>query len=369
MADLAREPLPDRAELDTRRERLAKRRTNLSRARALLDSLTTNAAASGPAGPAPPDSLSALRAIHSSLAVSSGEVLIQMEDALVRSNRDLHSAFAFELASTFSDSSSDPFTSDAASSHSSLGTPETSYVIAELAIPRLSDLARTPPVALSTVLSHLVHLVRLLALYYKIELPFIPNPNLFEPGRPGVVAAPGWTTGAASNGFACFISRRAKNRSAVTNAGGSTEGPEQSGGRELDRSLREEEERAARTKAIVGGAVALAYDFAWIVWKRGGEHPAGNPEALDDFGALVLKALGGWPKDRYVTLGTAPSLSTDSTSDSATPATSLPALPSRSAKFSLDFAAALKAYSAPAGLGETDPGMADDTAEDGWDLV
>ncbi|KAL8276182.1 hypothetical protein RQP46_011394 [Phenoliferia psychrophenolica] len=300
------------------------------------------------------DSLSTLRATHHSLAEQSREVVLQTEDALVRANVDLVSAYAFELASTFSDSSSDPFTSDASSSTSSLAPSESTYLIAELPIPRLADLANIPAITLSTVLSHLCHLVRLLALYYQIDLPFAPNPNLFEPGRPGVVAAPGWSTGTSSNGFPCFLVPRGKKRSGGTaivgGGGGNTEGTEQSGGRELEGSIRDEEEKAARLKAVVGGAVALAYDFAWIAWRRGWDDLGGNPEVLDDMGALVPKALGGWPKDRI------------------TPTTTPPKVPPRSAKFPLDFAVALRTFTAPSTPGVADS-VPDDTAEDGWDLV
>ncbi|KAK4699071.1 hypothetical protein P7C70_g7193, partial [Phenoliferia sp. Uapishka_3] len=358
-ATKAREDMAaDRTILDKRKDSIAKRRANLTKARSLLDNLTTDGPApSTPTTPAQ-DSLSTLRASHNSLFKSHRQTLLRLEDARANNVRDLITVFDFNLATSYSPSqsaflASDPFrssSSDASSSSiSSLDHSDANYVIADLAIPRVSELSVVPPAALSTVLSHLVHLVRLLAMYYSLELPFTPNPSLFEPGRPGVVAAPGWSTGVSSKGFPCFILRKGK-KGVGGSATGGVEGTEQSGGREFEGSIRDEEEKEERAKAVVGGAVALAFDFAWIAWRRGGEDPGANPEVLDDLGLMVLNALGGWPKDRPL------------------PTQQLPKTVPRSTKFPLDFATVFAHYSAPSLKLVASIGGPDD-AEDGWDIV
>lgn len=54
--------------------------------------------------------------------------------------------------------------------------------------------------------------------------------------------------------------------------------------------MREREKKQDRMKAVVTGAAALAYDLAWIVWKKGAEV---NVNELDDLGSLIAKAVGG----------------------------------------------------------------------------
>lgn len=299
----------DRTELDDRRASLAKRRANLSRARTLLGSLASDAPAV-PSAVAPlPDSLSALRATHTSLLTTHQDVLLRTEETRSILTRELLSVYSFALATSSSPSSSaflasDPFSSSSTTSSSveTITAPGPTYLLAQIALPSLSDLPLLPPQALSAVLSHLLHLTRLLALYYNLDLPFTPNPSLFDPGRPGLVAAPGWATGPPGTpveGFPCFVLPKGTKK-ASGSSGGSSDGPEQSGGREMEGSVRDEEKKEVRVKAVVGGAVALAFDLAWIVWRRGGQSPEGKPEALNDFGALVLKAVGGWPRDRCV---------------------------------------------------------------------
>lgn len=67
-------------------------------------------------------------------------------------------------------------------------------------------------------------------------------------------------------------------------------GGQQSGGRELDSTMREHEKKQDRMKAVVTGAAALAYNLAWIVWKKGAEVSLNE---MDDFGSLIAKAVGG----------------------------------------------------------------------------
>lgn len=42
-------------------------------------------------------------------------------------------------------------------------------------------------------------------------------------------------------------------------------------------------------KAVVGGAVGLAFDLAYIAWRRGADV---SVDELGDLGALVVKAVG-----------------------------------------------------------------------------
>ena len=53
--------------------------------------------------------------------------------------------------------------------------------------------------------------------------------------------------------------------------------------------MREKERREERMKAVVGGSVALAFNLAYLAWRRGAEV---REEELGDLGALVLKAAG-----------------------------------------------------------------------------
>jgi hypothetical protein len=53
--------------------------------------------------------------------------------------------------------------------------------------------------------------------------------------------------------------------------------------------MREKERREDRMKAVVGGAVGLAFDLAYIAWRRGADV---SVDELGDLGALVVKAVG-----------------------------------------------------------------------------
>lgn len=66
-------------------------------------------------------------------------------------------------------------------------------------------------------------------------------------------------------------------------------GGEQSGGREHEGAMREMEKQEERMKAVVGGALGLAYDLAFIASKRGS---AVVESDLSDVGALLAKAVG-----------------------------------------------------------------------------
>lgn len=71
------------------------------------------------------------------------------------------------------------------------------YLLASLPLPKLSQLLSSSPSStahthVEALLSHLVHLIRLLALYEGVSLPFNPLPSCFGPGRAGVRVAVGW---------------------------------------------------------------------------------------------------------------------------------------------------------------------------------
>lgn len=53
--------------------------------------------------------------------------------------------------------------------------------------------------------------------------------------------------------------------------------------------MKEKERVDERLKLVVGGAVALAFDLAFIVWIRGGSVAL---EEVDDLGVLLAKAVG-----------------------------------------------------------------------------
>lgn len=185
-------------------------------------------------------------------------------------------------------------------------------------------------------LSHVLQLVRLLALYAGdgATLAFTPLPSLFGPGKPGLRAAPNISlpadvlasssSSSRGNGaaFPLFAPRASPSASASSSRGEGTDqgrpattttttGAEprrvSSSGRGardgFARTLRDEE----RTKALVCAAVALAYDLLQLAALRGvdvleyalqnaGEGGQGDDEAmyllLDDLGACVTLATG-----------------------------------------------------------------------------
>lgn len=303
--------LADREKLQERRETVTRRRENRKQARVLLDELTSPA----PSSP-PPSSLASLHTAQALIQRQHQALLFRISETRLILTRELLSVYAFgplasnrPLPSPFKSPSSS--TSSASSSSSSvLSTISTihlpTFTLAHLPLPTLSSVPTLTPQHLSAVLSHLLHLTRLLALYYDLLLPFTPLPSLFGPGRPGVRATPGWGEGVPSAGgpgsptWPLFLSR-SKSSSARQDLTTSTMitsqdreggggGGQQSGGRELESTMREREKSRDRMKAVVTGATALAFDLAWVVWKRGAEIGIGE---LDDLGGLVAKAVGG----------------------------------------------------------------------------
>ena len=103
---------------------------------------------------------------------------------------------------------------------------EPTYLLASLPLPKLSQLlssSSSPPSTAHThieaLLSHFVHLSRLLALYEGVSLPFNPLPSCFGPGRAGVRVAVGWGDprgGGVRGGGVNGSASRGSNRSTPT---------------------------------------------------------------------------------------------------------------------------------------------------------
>ena len=214
--------------------------------------------------------------------------------------REMLAVYGFSR-STPSNSTQHSITSSVKSTHSttssssstiSIPRPHATHQLAQLPIPSLSEIHTFAPTVLAASLSHLLHLVRLLALYLEIKLPFTPLPSLFGPGRPGLRAAVGWGDSKLPSTYPLFpATTTSKSKSKLTHFPavlGSTNG-EQSGGREELSLVKEKERVDERLKLVVGGAVALAFDLAFIVWIRGGSVAL---EEVDDLGVLLAKAVG-----------------------------------------------------------------------------
>ncbi|GAA5898475.1 hypothetical protein JCM8208_006994 [Rhodotorula glutinis] len=238
-------------------------------------------------------------------------------------------------------------------------TPPQSYTLSSLPLPPLSSLLSLPSPTLEALLSHLAHLVRLVALYDREALPFAPVMDLFGPGRAGVRAGPGWgiaaavagdEDGAAAGGGGSsarrkgalgtavwplvFGSRRRAGSAAASalgagdgsgdaDANGDDDGDDYfhdpASSRSYARSASTSSSTASaaaaaaatsssggrsstskrstkRAKLVLGGAVALALDFAFLAWAR--ERRAGGAggqwlvDDLDDLGALIRRATG-----------------------------------------------------------------------------
>lgn len=63
---------------------------------------------------------------------------------------------------------------------------------------------------------------------------------------------------------------------------------QQSGGREDDLAIKEAKRKEDRMKAVVGGAVALGFNLAYMAWRRGREVSIGE---IADLGSLVQKVV------------------------------------------------------------------------------
>ncbi|BGP46745.1 hypothetical protein JCM10450v2_002593 [Rhodotorula kratochvilovae] len=401
-------------DLDAQRASLAARRANLSTARSLLTSLSSSSPSTSSLSLS--DSLPALSARLSTL--ESSLAVLQAETTRVRLilARELLAVFAL---SPLERPLADPFlsfpstTTSSRSAYPPTSAPSPFYTLATLPLPPLSALLSLPPTTLEALLAHLAHLARLLALYARVPLPYTPLPGAFGPGRAGVRAAPGWAleySGSAGRRKAggalgaevwplVFGSRKTRREAGA--AAGRAEGddPPSEGEDDLDaRSERSSDasaslsafsssaggagpnttKRGKRANLVLGGAVALALDFAFLAWTRDareGRRRAWRVEELDDLGALVARAAGVVDENE----GAAPALEPGQREDDPEPAS-----------FPLDLRAALAHYTAlalgPTSAPSSQTGMSraaleesgvvvegadgeDEDEDEGWDLV
>ncbi|GAA5836121.1 hypothetical protein JCM9279_002202 [Rhodotorula babjevae] len=367
-------------DLTSRRAALAARRANLSTARSLHSSLSSLSPSTSSLSL--PDSLPALAVRIENL--SNALTALDGETARVRGilKRELLAVVAL---APLERPLADPFLSYPAPSRSLSGVaspaaspsfstatttptrrrtqPSQTYTLSSLPLPPLASLLSLPPPTLEALLSHLAHLVRLVALYDREALPFAPVMGLFGPGRAGVRAGPGWgvaagagtgdedgkAAGAGAGSSArrkgalgtavwplVFGSRRRAGSVAATALGGSDGAGDGSvdadaygDGDDADDYYHASATSYARTsstssstasaaaaaaptsssarsstskrstkraKLVLGGAVALALDFAFLAWAR--ERRAGAAggqwrlDDLDDLGALIRRATG-----------------------------------------------------------------------------
>ncbi|BGP54376.1 hypothetical protein JCM8202v2_001953 [Rhodotorula sphaerocarpa] len=226
-------------QLEKRRQALQARRANLAIARSLLSNLDTQA-----------PSATSLSLLESVPALQARCAALQTElDTLGRDTARTRAILARELVSVYGlrrivveQPLPDPFLT-APLAHSSLDSdsggdssamtrrrappapdpiPPT-YTLASLPLPRLSHLLSALPSTahVEALLSHLTHLVRLLALYEGIALPFTPLPSCFGPGRAGVRVAVGWGASANSGTSASRSPTRVRRRRS-SQGGGTT---------------------------------------------------------------------------------------------------------------------------------------------------
>ena len=291
----------ERLNIEQRRETLARRRTNLENGQSLLRMKSDLSAMDLHPSLLPPDSLAALDRTHEATIAKQVEIAERIESTRHILVREVLAVYGFsrsppshtpDRSITSSSKSSHSLTSASSSTLSIPATHQT-HQLAQLPIPTLSSIHHFPATALAASLSHLLHLVRLLALYLEIKLPFTPLPSLFGPGRPGLRVAIGWGDTKLPSTYPLFpatttLNRKGKSLASFPTVLTTTTG-EQSGGREELSLVKEKERVDERLKLVVGGAVALAFDLAFIVWSRGGQV---SLEETDDLGALLAKAVG-----------------------------------------------------------------------------
>lgn len=154
-------------------------------------------------------------------------------------------------------------------------------------------------------MGNLSHLTKLIALYEQVSLPFSPS---LSAGRIGIRANPGWgldeseseagveswPLGFGSNGKGSSKDGRGEDQSEEEEEGGSEEREK----RERRRG-NSEVSRIKRLKLVLIGAMAIAFDLAYITWVRersteveGTRGRSWKVEDLDDLGKLVRIAAG-----------------------------------------------------------------------------
>ncbi|GAA5975925.1 hypothetical protein JCM10908_005329 [Rhodotorula pacifica] len=404
-------------QLEERRQELASRRANLATARSLLSNLETSVPSASSLSL--PHSIPALQARCASLELALDTLALETARTRAILARELVAVYALRRI-IIEQPLPDPFlTAPLAESTLATGATTTTspffdpsstvatlrarplpppiaptYTLASLPLPRLSHLLSSSPSTAHTeaLLSHLVHLVRLLALYEGVALPFVPLPSCFGPGRAGVRVAIGWGDARGSSSAAtsaadpkaasdsnpsserstptktsrapvpqptlvisegdcfplCYSSRSKRRRrqhdarhpsdedgnnagemtattdegsdaaAAAAARGASVFGPRQRQRKGEGAQNTRGKAASKRTRGVLLGAVAIAYDLAYIAWMReqrggsrlpqqqqqstgaGSSQTAGAPtstdwqdaDLLDDLGGLLMRAAG-----------------------------------------------------------------------------
>lgn len=310
----------DQIKLNERRAGLNKRRSNLISARALLPNSNEQPT---------------LTLEQINLSRNHHSILIQTEETRQILLRELLSVYAFipierVLPSPFKSYSS----SSDSSSISSITSKDLdssnpfhshSHTLATLPLPSLNAISTTPAILLSATLNNLLHLIRLIALYLNISLPFLPLPTLYGPGRPGVKAradisdatyplftSPSSTSTSTSKNKLSNKSKLPSTTSSTSNSNSTSLLSStitalkpiltpQSGGLEDESLYKELERRENRSKAVLSGSIALAFNLAYMCWMRGeefnivdgngGEGVEKGGDELVDLGALIGRLM------------------------------------------------------------------------------
>ncbi|SCV69362.1 BQ2448_2382 [Microbotryum intermedium] len=324
----------DRILLQQRRITLTKRRENLIKARRLLAQISPSHHTA---------TLAQLVSTHQDLLARLEQVsAILTHEALV--------VFAFQSSATPSTIPSlptpvlqgDPFQSTLASTTKTAMTPPLAippapprspeaYTLANLPLPPLSVLPTLPIPYLNALLSHLVHLTRLIAIYYDLQLPFTPIPSLYGPGRPGIkaclsngvvyagveavnTARADETKASASGCWQLFLSSTTASPSSTahilesdesTRCGSKYARPNNTTTRALETWTHLQDGSSRRTRSttftevtvatsqkmrnLMVGIVALAFDWEWIARVRGKGIGEGV-QGLDDWARLIKEA-------------------------------------------------------------------------------
>ncbi|GAA5934973.1 uncharacterized protein JCM15063_003117 [Sporobolomyces koalae] len=263
-----------------------------------------------------------------------------LERAIIAVVHDLETSFAtlssslyqvrkiltLELLTTFSFKTIEPPLADpfilypvSASTRSTPSTPfPPSYSLATVPLPSLSLLPTLPVQSLEALLVNLLHLTRLLALYEGVSLPFTPLPSAFGPGRAGIKPTPAWAISSSSSESSRMTDSKWPLMFGIHDRKGTTsrnrDGQEEDGTefaafeRTTDRSSTSTTKSTTTTssasistkrfKSVMTGAIALAFDLAYICWIRENRDPANQVEQewqitdLEDLGKLILRASG-----------------------------------------------------------------------------
>ncbi|KAK4052780.1 hypothetical protein OIV83_002067 [Microbotryomycetes sp. JL201] len=321
---------------DRKQAQLDKRRDNLKRARSLLDTLSAHTASSlATESETSGETIATIkgrqawiqrqhhvmftRVIETRLILTR-ELLTAFGFAVVQPSRPLPSPFKSPTSSTSSLTSSYTSSPGESLAHVSPAATGPIYTLGHQVLPPLSALGTLSGPQLSAVLQHLMHITRLFALYQDVCLPFTPVHSLFGPGLPGIKATPGWGDSVPSASSAqhvrawpLFVSKSLNASSSTLRTADSQLAETILSDSELDATIvpysaiesdyaaqaamldrtnrgREIKKKALRIKMALIGAVAVAFDLAFLAWKRGVDEL--SVDCLDDIGSLIMKAAG-----------------------------------------------------------------------------